>query len=76
MPATSPEITQLVVADSQLFPAPAVATYLIIAEPPLLADAVHEMVAELSLIAVAVTLVGASGATIATTTAGSFVIET
>ena len=47
-----------------------------IADPPLPTGAVHEMVAEVLSIAVAVTPVGASGATIATTTTGSLVIDT
>ena len=76
VPADNPLITQLVVSDSHVFPAPAVAMYLMIADPPLFADAVHEIVAELSFTATAETLVGASGATIATITAGSLVIDT
>ena len=50
--------------------------YPVIAAPPLLAGAVHEIVAEVLSIAVAVTAVGVSGETMATTTAGSLVIDT
>jgi hypothetical protein len=49
--------------------------YPVIGEPPVLAGAVQVIVAEVLSIAVAVTPVGASGATKATTMAGSSQID-
>jgi hypothetical protein len=69
-------MTQLVVTELQVCPVLDVAVNRVIAEPPLLAGAVHETLADVSSTPTAVTAVGASGVTIATITAGSTEIDT
>jgi hypothetical protein len=75
MLSARPLITQLVVTAVHVCPPLEVAVYPVIGEPPVLAGGVQVIVAEVLSIAVAVTPVGASGATKATTMAGSSQIE-